>query len=203
MQIPLPPYKIIQHNRKLRDLKGEGWFIRADVGIFFPLPQLWISDVHSCVLFFTVWTAVSTAQVPWLHFPPKIFASAGCFLLSFPQRCMYFKDIKIKKGNLKEAMSLCTGICVWQSLSQKLSFPLCFLMFAQKKNSFPFQRPRALNKCCNYASQKQISDGWKKLNSLRQGRFRISVMNWNYFSESHFLFESPEDFSAFFSMHCN
>lgn len=45
---------------------------------------------------------------------------------------------------------------------------------------------------CNYASQKQINGRWKKLNPLKQVRFKISVMNWNYCSESPFWFESPE-----------
>lgn len=96
-------------------------------------------------------------------------------------------------------------VCVAKPVSKIVfPFPLYFLMFAQKKKiPFPFQRLVALNKCCNYASQKQINDRWKKLNSLRQVRFRISVMNWNDFSESSFWFESPEimviwAFPAFF-----
>lgn len=127
MQITLSP-AISNYSAQQKTKGSERWgkIYKGRCGnILFPLAQLWICDVHSCVLFFTVWTAVSIAQVPCILFPPKILASAGCFWLSFPQRYMYFYDNKIKKEKLKEAMCLCTGICVWQSVS-KIVFPFPF-----------------------------------------------------------------------------
>lgn len=68
MQILLPLYKIIQHNRKLRNLKGEAWFIREDVGIF---------SFHSPSCAFLMCTAVSSFSLfellSLLHKSPDFF----------------------------------------------------------------------------------------------------------------------------------
>lgn len=86
-------------------------------------------------------------------------------------------------------------MCVAKPVSKIVfPFPLCFLMFPkEKKNPFPISEAHSSELLrCNYASQKQINGRWKKLNPLKQVRFKISVMNWNYCSESPFWFESPE-----------
>lgn len=117
MQIPLPLCEIIQHNRKWKDLKGERWFIRADVGIIpstSPAVGFWCAQL--CPLFHCL-NHYSTG--PLTSFSSQNLWLSLLLLIKHPPSDMYFKDTKIKQGSLKEAMHFCIGTCVWQSQSQK------------------------------------------------------------------------------------
>lgn len=117
MQIPLPLCEIIQHNRKWKDLKGERWFIRADVGIIpstSPAVGFWCAQL--CPLFHCL-NHYSTG--PLTSFSSQNLWLSLLLLIKHPPSDMHFKDTKIKQGSLKEAMHFCIGTCVWQSQSQK------------------------------------------------------------------------------------